>query len=314
MKLEVSKEFKIGIFSLVSGVVLYLGFNYLKGADMFSDSYRIHAVFEDVQGLVISSPVLLNGLNIGRVSDMQLAAGATRGNVVATLEIDNKDVVIAQGTTCTLVSTDLLGGKALRINPPKLPGEALAERDTIPAYIEQDFTKQIGAKIDPMLQNLDSVSAEVKVLLRSFGQTQTILEGTMLSFKGTADATSSLLSSNKGNITVIAGNLAKLSGELTTTQKQLTGMLTKYSQFGDSLNRMKLATTVANLNKSIEGLNGVLRDVNAGKGSLGKLTKNDSLYANLNRSTESLDALLKDMKARPNRYIHFSVFGKKVKE
>jgi phospholipid/cholesterol/gamma-HCH transport system substrate-binding protein len=314
MKFNLSKEFKIGLFSLIAGVVLYLGFNFLKGSNMFSTSKHIYAVFDDVQGLVISSPVLVNGLNVGRVSELKLSSAKADSKVIATLELDNKELILTKGTFCTLVSTDLLGGKALRLTQPSIPGTPLGEEDTIRAEVEKAFTDELADQVAPMISNLDSVSGEVKVLLRSFRKTTTILEGTMLSFKNTADASNQLLASNKGSITTITKNAASLSGQLLGTQKELDVLLLKFGRFGDSLNRMKLATTVANLNKSIEGLNGVLKDVNAGKGSLGKLTKNDSLYTNLNKSSEALDALLIDMKAHPGRYIHFSVFGKKEKK
>lgn len=312
MALKLSKEFKVGLFSLLSGVVFYMGFNFLKGSNMLSNSYRVHAVFKDVQGLTISSPVVVNGLNVGRVAELTLA-GIQSDRVVATFEIDNKQVRLTKGTTCILASTDLLGGKAIRLNVGPASAPLLAEEDTLPAYVEKGITEELGAKIAPVMTNLDSISGEVKVLLRSFRGTAKALEGTMTSFKGAAETTNGILAENKTSIATITANAAKLSANLSVTQAELNKMLTKYGSFGDSLNKMKLATTVANLNKSLEGLNGVLKDVNAGKGSLGKLTKNDSLYTNLNHSSEALDALLKDMKARPGRYIHFSVFGKKDK-
>jgi phospholipid/cholesterol/gamma-HCH transport system substrate-binding protein len=53
--------------------------------------------------------------------------------------------------------------------------------------------------------------------------------------------------------------------------------------------------------------------INAGQGTLGKLAKNDSLYNNLNKTSEDLDKLMKDLRINPERYIHFSVFGRREK-
>jgi phospholipid/cholesterol/gamma-HCH transport system substrate-binding protein len=122
------------------------------------------------------------------------------------------------------------------------------------------------------------------------------------------------MAGNSDNITAITHNAAQFSHQLLSTQKEIDLLMGKFNRFGDTLNKIKLAATINNLNKTLEGFNGVLKDVNNGKGSLGKLAKNDSLYTNLNKSTEALDALLKDMKSRPSRYIHFSVFGKKDKQ
>ncbi len=312
MGLQLSKEVKIAFFSVLSGVVLYVGFNFLKGSDMLSDSTKIHAVFSDVAGLTVSNPVLVNGLSVGRVKELRLV-GDTKRAVLATFEIDDKNLILRQGTQALLISDGLLGGKAVRLEVPLQGSALLKDNDTIPGLVEGGITEELTAKAAPMLANLDTVSTEIKKLLRSFEGTSRVLEQTMASFAATSNTTNTLLLANQANIGAITGNAAKLSNQLVDTQKDLDVLVQKFNRFGDSLNRVRLSATVENLNKTVAGLNGVLKDVNAGKGSLGKLTKNDSLYTNLNRSSEALDALLKDMKARPSRYIHFSVFGKKDK-
>jgi len=314
MKLLQSKEVRIGFFSLTAGVILYLGFNYLKGLQVFSSSFRVYAVFKDVQGLVVSSPVLVNGLNVGRVSAITLERPSASSRVVAHLDLDVDAVVLQKGTSLTLVSTDLLGGKALRINAPLAFAEPLTEGDTIPADIEPSMSEAIAKKLDPLVLDLDAVAVEMKVLLKNFQGTTRAVEATLGSVKGTADASTNLININSTSLSTITGNAAKLSGQLLNTQKELDALLRKYGQFGDTLKGLKLAQTVGGLNKGVEGLNSVLKDINAGKGSMGKLLKSDSLYTNLNHSSAALDALLIDMKARPGRYLHFSVFGKKDKK
>ncbi len=55
----------------------------------------------------------------------------------------------------------------------------------------------------------------------------------------------------------------------------------------------------------------VLKDVNSGRGSLGKLIKDGDFYAEMNESMTQLELLLKDMRENPKRYVHFSLFGRK---
>jgi phospholipid/cholesterol/gamma-HCH transport system substrate-binding protein len=81
----------------------------------------------------------------------------------------------------------------------------------------------------------------------------------------------------------------------------------------DSLAKAQLKEAINNADKSMKELNVLLAGINQGQGTLGKLAKNDTLYYNLNRSTEDLDKLLKDLRYNPERYIHFSVFGRKDK-
>ncbi len=67
-----------------------------------------------------------------------------------------------------------------------------------------------------------------------------------------------------------------------------------------------------NLKSSLEKTSLLMGNLNEGKGSAGKLLTNDSLYTNLSSSLASLNELLEDMKANPRRYVHFSIFGKKL--
>ena len=59
----------------------------------------------------------------------------------------------------------------------------------------------------------------------------------------------------------------------------------------------------------MEQTNLLLQRINQGKGTMGQLATNDSLYHNLNATARDLDILLKDFKANPKRYINVSVFG-----
>jgi phospholipid/cholesterol/gamma-HCH transport system substrate-binding protein len=67
---KISKEVKVGLLAIVSGVVLYLGFNFLKGVDFLSPNNSYYAVYDNVDGLTVSNPVTLNGLAVGRVKEI----------------------------------------------------------------------------------------------------------------------------------------------------------------------------------------------------------------------------------------------------
>ena len=77
--------------------------------------------------------------------------------------------------------------------------------------------------------------------------------------------------------------------------------------------REALKNTIENTNHALMQANIILDKINRGEGSAGKLLKNDSLYLNLNKSAQDLDKLMKDIRINPDRYLHFSVFGKKNK-
>ncbi|MDP2723851.1 MAG: MCE family protein, partial [Bacteroidales bacterium] len=66
--------------------------------------------------------------------------------------------------------------------------------------------------------------------------------------------------------------------------------------------------TFANINTTLLDMQVLLQSIQDGKGTLGQLMVNDSLYNQLTNSAASLDSLLLDVKANPKRYVKFSVF------
>tara|TARA_R110002124_G_scaffold230911_1_gene396116 strand:- start:370 stop:609 length:240 start_codon:yes stop_codon:yes gene_type:complete len=70
--MKISKEVKVGIMSIFALAMLYLGFHILKGSDIFSRTYKYYVIYDDIDGLTVSNPVLLNGLTVGRVQSIKL--------------------------------------------------------------------------------------------------------------------------------------------------------------------------------------------------------------------------------------------------
>ena len=79
------------------------------------------------------------------------------------------------------------------------------------------------------------------------------------------------------------------------------------------LNKADLGLTVRNLNATLAKVDGIMKGLEAGKGTMGKLMKDDALYANLAKTSRELELLLQDVRLNPTRYVNVSVFGKKNK-
>ena len=67
---------------------------------------------------------------------------------------------------------------------------------------------------------------------------------------------------------------------------------------------------ILELNSTVSNFNLVLTKINNGNGSVSKLLDNDAIFNNLEKATAELEALINDIKVNPNRYVHFSIFGK----
>ena len=126
------------------------------------------------------------------------------------------------------------------------------------------------------------------------------LSTTIASFKSTSKSLNGLVVDNSSAIGETITNFNKISENLTT--------------LSTSLAAADLDTIMADLKSTISSFDQLLSSIENGDGSVGKLMKDDAVYNNIEGATKQLEQLLEDMKLNPKRYVHFSLFGKKVKQ
>lgn len=305
-----SKEFKVGLLSVVSGTVLYFGVDFLKGTDFMSSTNRYFAFYNNVEGLTASNPVMVNGFTVGRVEKITLAPNRT--DLLCVSIVMDKNIPLNDSSVAILADGDLLGGKLIELKIGK-GKKAIADEDTLLSGNSESITESLKARALPVLDQLDSTAAQLTVVMKGLTKTTQQVNTTLADFEATSKSVRGIMDDNRGSIQGTMRNVNTISAALVTTQKEVNTLITKMNRFGDTLNAMELGKTVANANKSIENLNALLGGIKSGKGSLGKLAVNDSLYNNLKNTSADLDKLFIDIKANPKRYVHFSIFGKKTK-
>src|SRR5690606_16198700 len=89
------------------------GYTFLRGSNLFSTTRTYYAVYDTVDGLTVSNPVLLNGVKIGIVQDVKLQP-RNKNRILVTLDI-NEDIDIGDSTIANLSSSSILGGKAVTL-------------------------------------------------------------------------------------------------------------------------------------------------------------------------------------------------------
>ena len=65
-----TKEIKASIFVLTSIALFIFGFNYLKGSSLLDKQKTIYAIYDEVDGLLVGANVMINGLSIGNVVEL----------------------------------------------------------------------------------------------------------------------------------------------------------------------------------------------------------------------------------------------------
>jgi phospholipid/cholesterol/gamma-HCH transport system substrate-binding protein len=306
------REAKVGLLGLIGIVIFYFGFSYLKGSDLFSTTQSYRVYYKDVMGLEVSNPVTYSGVVVGRVLGMK--PDYEKDRVEVTLAI-KKEVKLTSNTLVLLSDDGLIGGKLLKLKIQA--GEKAKSGQELKGEIESGLMQMMQTKLDPTLKNVDYLTVTLTKVVGEFAQTGQALKVLLASATTSTAGVNGIIANNSKNLSAITGNAAVLTQNLNTLTKsldaQLKPILEKTGSFTDSLSQVKLGSTVNSLNATIKDLQGVVNGINEGKGTLGKLAGNDSLYVNLDKTAASLNMLLSDMKSNPRRYVHFSLFGGKDK-
>ena len=305
--MKYAREIKVGALATLCLFLLFFGFNFLKGVNIFSPTNSFHGLYPDLHGLEEQAAVYIRGHKVGQVD--RISYDFTRDSAF-TVDISiNKDIALPQGTQMALIADGLLGGMAIELQLPScsengLTGEAgLVEKGSflpttyVPGLMES-LQGELLAHVDDAIQNVDSLVAELR------GQ----VEG-------------GHLKNTLSNADRISGDLANVSTDLKRMMnKQVPAIvnnadtaIANLNTIVSDLKKADLAATVARVDTAVDGVNGLIADVRSQEGTLGQLIYNKSLYDHIDATVISADSLLVDLKAHPKRYVHFSVFGKKDK-
>ena len=299
MKTVFTKEAKIGLVSIVSLALLYLGINYLKGVNLFKPVNHYYVAFSNVKGVTVSSPVFVEGLKVGLVREMSYDYD-TPGKISVLVSLEDK-MRINKGSYITVVNS-FLGGAELHIHLNTFVDDYFHSGDTIEGRMETDMMTSVQENLLPgieqMMPKLDSILGGLQTLVNHPALTQSLahVEQTTASLEHSSRRLDQLLAKD---VPVIVENLK--------------GITANFESVSGQLKELDLAGTMRTVNATLANLKLTTDKLNSADNSLGLLLNDRQLYDNLNGTMENASLLLLDLREHPKRYVHFSLFGSKQK-
>jgi phospholipid/cholesterol/gamma-HCH transport system substrate-binding protein len=305
--LKISKEIKTGLVVLVSIALFIWGFSYIQGENLFEKSRVFYAEYDNVQGLQTSGGVTINGLKVGKIDNISFHPKKI-GRLVVKFSLEN-EFQFSKTSIAQIYSPDFISGKSIKILP-SFDGVIAVSGDTLVANVEIDILGSIGNQLVPLEAKISSFVANADSLLKSFNEVFD-QEGKTNLKQALAKLNTTLSTFNNAgkSISYMMADGGKIDSILQGAQIASNNL----ADLTDSLNNANLAGTIKKLESTLNSFNNILKDVDSGKGSIGKLIKDDGLYNNLEGATKEMEALLREMKLNPKRFVHFSLFGKKPK-
>lgn len=314
--MNITNETKVGALAAVAITLLILGFNFLNGKNLTVKSIRYNAVFGDIQGLINSNPVVINGKQIGTVystsADNDMRKITVAMNLTQPVNIPDDSYAVITSSLLGITSVDIkLGNSTIFLKP----GATLT-------------TKAGGGmfeKIDPVLvqvqnavQSLDSVLGSVNSVFdpNTKNNLRSVIDNlnkTTASLAVSSGSLQTLLNTQTGALASSLNNVNSFTGTLAKNNDKLTQIMTNVDKTTNNLSNLDLEKTLNTLNGTIGELKGTIAKLNSDDGTIGLLMNDKKLYNNLASTTNKLNLLLDDIRVHPKRYVNISVFGKKDK-
>lgn len=306
-----SRELKTGIVAVVIIALSIWGYNFMKRQDIFNPTKRTFYIeYKSIQGLNEASLVTINGLKVGKVNSIDFNSNpAKRGSLVVEVVLDNS-FEFSKNSIAKIYSASLMGGQNLAIIP-NYEGEPAVSGDYLKGEVESDIFTSVGEKLNPIQSKIESVIVTADSLLtgmnsvfnlearKSLNRTVIGLEATVKDVRNTISRVDSLVNFNSKSLNKTIENTEKITAN--------------FSKVSEDLTKIDINATIKKIEGTLSKVNSILAQVESGKGTFGKLMKDDKLYTNLTNASKEMEELLREMKLNPKRFVHFSLFGKKAK-
>lgn len=311
-------EFKIGLTALIAISLLVWGINFLRGNNIFSNADQYISVYQNIDGMEVSSPVRVNGLTVGSVSEIYFHPN-NMNEIIVKFTIEN-GLKIPSNSIAKIYNSDIMGTKALQIIIGdnlnySMPGDTLYSE--IESGLKDEVNKQVlplKNKAEDLISSIDSVMTVITTVLDKDARNS--LTSSLLSLNRTFSTMElamikldSVIYKNDVRVSNILLNVESITTNLHNNNELISNVLVNIESLTDSLAKSQIKNTISNVDSSLFVLNKILTKIENGEGSVGMLLNDKALYKNLENSSKELELLIADMKARPKRYVSFSLLG-----
>ena len=306
--MKLTKEIKTAVL-VIGAILLFIwGYGFLKGENILNSHLQLFVQYNNVEGLATGAPVTISGKTVGKVKKISLNKN---GSVLVEIQIDDDQFPIQQSSIAQIYQSGPISGMQIAINPNYKDTRLVNSGDTLNADVKLGMLDALGSKFEPtqakvnaLLDNSNKLVAGVNNVLSQKGQQDlqnslSELSTTMTEFRKISTSINLMLDQNSSNIGNISTNFSKVSGDFVV--------------ISDSLKKANLGTVVKNLEKTLAKVDAIMLNLQAGKGTMGKMLTDDAMYKNLTKTSKELELLLQDVRLSPTRYVNVSLFGKKNK-
>jgi phospholipid/cholesterol/gamma-HCH transport system substrate-binding protein len=285
----------VGIVIAAALVVVTLGALWLARGGL-SKGYPLYAKFPWSAGLKQGQPVLLGGVNVGYLDEVDLRPD---GTVLTTFRV-GKQYHVPRGTTATVVANGIFGDMAIALTP-KAPNQlSIPPGDTVPVGPSGPGIAQLTSKADSIATSVNAIT--------------TALNHELIAAGGVKDLRTTIAGMNR-----LVAQFSVIAAE---QNRQLSATFASLRRATSGVDSAKVDSTVKNLREASANmtslsadlkqtslkLDSIVAKVSDGTGTVGKALNDPGAYNDVRSLIQHMDSLITDVKKNPKRYINVKIF------
>ena len=312
--MKISNETKVGILTITALTLLILGFNFMKGKDLFNRSKKIYAVFSELGSLEKSNEVRINGLPIGKVYDLN-AKDKDISGIVVTINL-SREVNIPDNSSA-YISSGLVGASFVVIEKGDSK-KYLKIGDTLETQPYTTIFSDVKAQMNPTLlkvrNTLDSLSLVFGKFNRLFdAETRGNLQQAVANFNEAGNSLNKFLDPENGPLANALHNTNSIIDNLKKNNDSITAFINNAKQLSEKLSSLELQKTIDSIHSVLTQMKATIVKITNNDGTFGKLINEKEIYDNLNKTILSFEILADDIRIHPKRYFGNVLFNRKDK-
>lgn len=290
-----SRLFTIGFLVLVIG-----GYLIYKYAYLVYQSYDYYTSYDDVHGLQRSSPVMINGVRVGEVSDIEMIE---RGRVQVEFSID-KETLIPRGTTALLASHSLMGDKKIKLVLGEQEGY-FTHNDFIPGKYDTTVL-EMRDQIDPFVESakyyLLSADKKFTKLKINFDHGLAVeLQNDIYKLERNANnihKKSYDISKNADRILSLVNRLNTQTASIASRNSQLNNSINSIEESSERLTQIEYSVKAEEVSKLANEIEEGAKKLQE-NAAMKKMLNDKSAYKNLNETVEKINESAKELNDDP---------------
>ncbi len=307
-----------GIVVVVALILLFFGFNFLKGRNILDSTNTYYALYSQIDGLKKASKVTIRGMKVGEVQEIAFTNEKAEALVVA-FSVSG-DYKLPKNTLAQIVTTDIMGSRSLELRLPSGNAQAFLQNgDTLSSGISKGLKEELNAQILPfknkvteLMSSMDSILIAAQTILGKNSQQDLIssirsMKNTFSNLENATGKLNKVVSNEEQSMESILHNFASISENLEKNNDKITTILGNVSSFTDTLTRADFAGTLIEAQQAIKKFTLMVNKMESGEGTVGALLNDKQLYDNLEGATASMERLLTDFRMNPKKYVNFSL-------